>query len=46
MARIPAEELERLKAEIAVEPQRPRRRTAPELIALRERVYTALGMSA
>jgi ABC-type nitrate/sulfonate/bicarbonate transport system ATPase subunit len=36
----------RVTAEIAVELRRPRRRTAPELIELRERVYTALGMSA
>ncbi len=36
----------RVTAEIAVELPRPRRRTAPGLLELRERVYGALGMSA
>nr|MDQ2897350.1 ATP-binding cassette domain-containing protein [Actinomycetota bacterium] len=36
----------RVTSEIAIELRRPRRRTAPELIELRERVYAALGMSA
>ncbi len=36
----------RVSAEIVVGLRRPRRRTAPELIDLRERVYAALGMTA
>jgi len=36
----------RITAEIAVELPRPRRRTAPGVIELRERVYAALGMTA